>query len=67
MSLWVLNSKCANTRKSMTSSDQNISILFMSNRYLKIFNLAEKLYIKICYNSKSNSKFQQLFLSDFQN
>ena len=31
------NSKCANTRISMTSLDQNVSLFFMNNIYLKIF------------------------------
>ena len=31
------NSKCANTRVSMTSLDQNVSLFFMNNIFLKIF------------------------------
>ena len=31
------NSKCANTRIPMASLDQNISLLFTNNIYLKIF------------------------------
>ena len=51
----VLNSKCANARISMSSLDQRVSNFFMNNIYLKIFKTIwyKKLYVKICYNSKS--------------
>ena len=50
-----LNSLYANTHVSMTDLDQNVSILFMNNIYLKIFKTIwhKKLYMEICFNSKS--------------
>ena len=52
---YVLNSKCANTRISMASLDQTVSISFVNNIYLKIFKTIwhKKVCVKICYNSKS--------------
>ena len=50
-SLWY-----ANTWISMTSLDQNVSIIFMNNVDLKIFLTIwqKKLHMEICYISKSS-------------
>ena len=50
-----MNSACVNTRIAMTSLDQNVSVIFMSNIYLKIFKRIyhKKLYATICCDSIS--------------